>query len=381
MLSIDSSGTHTHREIFQQPEMWIKTFQYIFEKRDEILSFFSKYFSNDVTCIFSGAGTSSFIGDTLSFILPKIKIYNIRSVPTTDITTHPSEIFEKNKKYMLVSFARSGNSPESIMAFDLANKFCGTNISHIVITCNINGELTKKASEKNVLLINLPPETNDKGLAMTSSFTSMLLAASLIFDIHHIESQKMDIINLSAKAESILNQYSHQLKAICSLNFERAVFLGSGALKGIARECHLKLAELTDGKIFCAFDSFLGFRHGPKVILNDKTLLVYLFSEDDYVIEYENDLVKEINQQISPMAQIYVAHNKIEIQNITFDLGITPLNKNRTTYDFIFYVVVGQLLGFFKSLDLGLNPDDPSTDGKISRVVKGVKIYNFLKNG
>lgn len=338
----------------------------------------SEYYNDHVNCIFTGAGTSSFIGDVLSFVLPRKGLYNTTSVPTTDITTHPDAIFGKDKKYLLVSFARSGNSPESIAAFELANGFCGKNIAHIIVTCNIDGDLGKRAVKENTLLINLPPETNDKGLAMTSSFSSMLLAATLIFDIDKIESHSGNIGNLTKNAETILRRYPQQLSDVCSLNFERAVFLGSGALKGIARECCLKLAELTDGKISCFFDSFLGFRHGPKAILNEETLLIYLFSEDRHVKQYEEDLVKEINRQLSPVGQIYVGTDKANIEKVTFHPEIITRDVESSPFDFIAYVIIGQLLGFYKSLRFGLNPDSPSNDGKISRVVQGVNIYKYL---
>lgn len=357
--------------------MWDKTYRYLIENKERISSFISRYYNDNVECVFTGAGTSSFIGDILSFVLPRKKVFNTRSIPTTDITTHPSAIFNNDKKYLLVSFARSGNSPESIAAVDLANELLGTNIAHIVITCNFNGELGKRASRENVLLINLPPETNDKGLAMTSSFTSMLLAATLLFDINNIEEQRTNIENLIKNARNILDQYPRQLSELSKLNFERAVFLGSGALKGIAHECSLKLMELTDGRVSCTFDSFLGFRHGPKAILNDNTLLIYLFSEDNYVKRYEEDLVKEINQQIAPVGQIYVGPSKIDIKNVTFQPEVIIRNNEGSPFDFIVYVIVGQLIGFYKSLDLGLNPDTPSNDGKISRVVQGVSIYEY----
>lgn len=375
MLSIDPSDTHTHREIFQQPEMWRETYKRIVDKKKEIISFFSTYYSDGTTIIFTGAGTSSFVGNILTFILPRHNICNIKSVPTTDITTHSTAIFQKNKKYILVSLARSGNSPESMAAIDLANSICGDQIAHIFITCNETGELAKKAINKNILSLVLPPETNDKGLAMTSSFTSMLLAAILVFDIENIEIRKNSINTVSEKVKSMLIEYQDRIQEIASHQFERAVFLGSGERKGIAEECHLKLQELTDGKIICLFDSFLGFRHGPKAVLNEKTLLVYLFSDDEKVFQYERDLVIQINQQVKPIAQVYVAQKKQQITNIEFNMEMIPKIQIQTEYDVIAYVLIGQMLGIFKSIELNLNPDNPSVNGKIARVVEGVTIY------
>lgn len=375
MPNISSSSTHTHREIFQQAEMWEKTYRCVLNKKTEILSFVSTYYNEDVTVVCTGAGTSSFIGDSLSFLMLKYNISNYKSVPTTDITTHADAVFQADKKYILVSFARSGNSPESIATVDLADSICGDNVAHVIITCNANGELTKKSENKRVLLLVLPPETNDKGLAMTSSFTSMLLSSMLIFDIENIETKRSDIEKLGQKAQSLITEYANRIQELASCEFERAVFLGSGERKGIAEECHLKLQELTDGQIICMFDSFLGFRHGPKAVLNDKTLLVYLFSDDEKIFQYEKDLVVQINQQIKPIAQIYVAQKKLQIANIEFDLEMISEVQCQTEYDVVLYVLIGQLFGLFKSADLGLDPDNPSANGKISRVVEGVTIY------
>lgn len=370
----------TYREIFDQPDVWEKTYQVVFKEKEKINLFLNKYVSENTEYIFTGAGTSAFIGDILSFLYPKKNIFQCRSVSTTDITTHSQQIFNKNKKYVLISFSRSGSSPESMAALDIANEICGENIAHIIITCNNDGKLVKMNRHENVLIVALPPETNDKGLAMTGSFSSMLLTALLIADIENIGSKRNEIQTFCEKGRYILRSFSDQIKEISRLHFDRAVFLGSGELKGIAEECHLKLQELTDGKVMCAFDSFLGFRHGPKAILNEKTLVVYLFSDDRHIFNYEKDLAIQIDRQTQTAAKIFLAMENIKIDGVQFQLEIIPpATATKTDYDTILYVLIGQLMGLFKSLELGLDPDNPSTSGKISRVVEGVKIYNQVK--
>lgn len=375
MASIQTTSFDTIHEIYQQPEMWRQTYQILLDKEKEISEFMTSHYNEETTIILTGAGTSSFIGNILEFVMPKYGFYSVKSVPTTDITTHPEAIFNKNKKYILVSFARSGNSPESLAAVNIADSICHNNIAHIIITCNENGKLVKEYAEDNRLILILPPETNDKGLAMTSSFSSMLLASMLLFDVKKIVNKKEGIDNLYKKGEYLISTYSDQIKKIAALDFERAVFLGTGELKGIAEECHLKLQELTDGKVVCLFDSFLGLRHGPKAAINEKTLLVYLFSNDDKVFQYERDLVVQTNQQVKPIAQIYVSQKKRSTGNVVFDLEMLPDRINFTEFDAILYVLIGQLLGFYKSIDLKLDPDNPSASGKIARVVEGVIIY------
>jgi tagatose-6-phosphate ketose/aldose isomerase len=375
MSSVSYLNSHTFQEINNQPQMWSDTYRVVLEKKEEIKSFMSGYYNEDVTVIFTGAGTSSFIGNILQFMMYRFNITNHKSIATTDITTHAEAIFNKNKKYILVSLARSGNSPESIAAVDLADSICGHNIAHVFVTCNSEGKLAQKPSKENILTLVLPSETNDKGVAMTSSFTSMLLTTLLIFDIDHIEAREPDIDLLCKKAQFMLNKYLTPIEQIASLDFERAVFLGSGELKGIAEECHLKLQELTDGNVICLFDSFLGFRHGPKAALNDKTLLVYLFSDNEKVFQYEKDLVYQINEQIQPVAQIYVSQSVKHFNNLAFQLEMIPEKSGKSAYEVLLFVLIGQLLGLFKSYRFNLDPDNPSMNGKITRVVEGVTIY------
>ena len=148
---------------------------------------------------------------------------------------------------------------------------------------------------------------------------------------------------------------------------------------GCAEECHLKLQELTDGKVITKFDSFLGFRHGPKAIINPKTLIIYLFSTNPYIARYEFDLLKAVNNGERGIFSIGVS--EINWPEINVDSKILLSSKNNTTIDPDFlpvcYVLVGQILGYYKSLQLGLKPDAPSESDTITRVVQGVKIYSY----
>jgi tagatose-6-phosphate ketose/aldose isomerase len=372
-------GEHTIREILQQPEMWKKELEIIDQNKEIIKDFFeSKIISEDIEIILTGAGTSAFIGNALAFLLQEKGYLNVKAAPTTDILTHPKSFFSKEKNVVLVSFARSGNSPESIVAVEYANRY-SKNAQHIIITCNKDGELAKNIDKENSLLLLLPPETNDVSLAMTSSFTTMIVAFLLMLNIDKIESQKELINRISESSERFVTMYQSEIEKIASREFKRAVFLGSGELKGVAEECHLKLQEMTDGKVVCKHDSFLGFRHGPKAVIDKDTLLVYLLSSDEFVRKYEIDLIKQINQNNNVVGQIIVSTGQkpnIEIEGIDLYIHFDNMQQADNVFIFIPYVLVGQLLGYYKSFDLGLNPDAPSVSGNIARVVEGVTIYS-----
>jgi len=248
----------TAREIAGQPELWIKTLGRVVEHRDELTQFLKKCFRRDnLEIILTGAGTSAFIGDVLEGPFQQKTGIPTRAVATTDLVTHADQFFSIEKPALLISFARSGDSPESVAAVDLANEL-SKEIYHLIITCNPEGALAQKCNRDNCYVFFLPSEADDQSLAMTGSFTSMLLTGSLLSLLDKIEDEEKIVHCLSKYGKKILDVYLTSIEEIAKLPFKRAVFLGSGPLQGIACESHLKLQELSDGNVICKYDSFLG---------------------------------------------------------------------------------------------------------------------------
>jgi tagatose-6-phosphate ketose/aldose isomerase len=249
---------------------------------------------------------------------------------------------------------------------------------HIIITCDSAGQLARCLTIKEKLVILLPPESNDKGLAMTGSYSGMLLCGFLVARIKEIEKLAPQIDTICQYGKKILEQYSPKLKEIASLNFDRVVFLGSGPFYGTATESQLKLQELTDGIIICKNDSYLGFRHGPKAVTSETTLMVFIISNDTYVQQYEKDLILSMEKGKKPFLTIAIFETPVK--GLSFDLEIKLSDRGKQVDQELLTVcdiLPGQLLGLFKSLALGLKPDSPSVSGAISRVVENVTIYKY----
>ena len=280
----------TANEINAQPDLWLKIYDQIFEDRERINNYLDNALSQACKIILTGAGTSAFIGLSLHGAFYRFLKLHTDAVATTDLVTHPNDYFFCNETIILVSFSRSGNSPESTAAVVLADKLC-KKCFHIIITCDDSGQLFRDKSDSTKLILLLPPESNDKSLAMTGSYSGMLLSGLLIARLKDIGKLKGQIEILRNYGKIILERYSSKLKKIASTDFDRVIFLGSGPFYGTATESTLKLQELTDGTIICKNDSFLGFRHGPKAVTNESTILVFIFSNDPFVQQYERDLV------------------------------------------------------------------------------------------
>lgn len=373
---------HTPAEIEAQPRLWIENFEMLKKRRREIRSFLEErtFSKKNPRVILTGAGSSAYIGLSAQNLLRHTWQLDVDAKPTTDIVTHWSSILLKDVDSTLISFSRSGNSPESIRAVVLAERFCPS-ISQITVTCNKDGRLAKLGEERgNAILLLLSEEANDKGLAMTASFTTMLVAAQFLAHIKDPERYEPIIRCLSEATRLLFEDYSDLIKEIAEINFKRAIFLGSGCLYGCAVESSLKLQEMTGGRIVCKADTFLGVRHGPEVVIDDETVVVYFLSTDPLVRRYELDLMKEIRTKGLGMRKVVVCNraNK-EIESYvdhTLEFDRDAVFNIPDFYRPVMDVTVGQLLALFKSLDIGLKPDDPSEEGIITRVVKGVRIYD-----
>lgn len=377
---ISKGAIDTAKEIAEQPLVWKNTYDKFFNERNSLAEFWSKVVEGCDKIILTGAGTSAYIGYSLEGPFQRHTGVTTVSVATTHIVTHPHDYLQEDVPTLLVSFARSGNSPESVAAAELADSICKV-CYHLVITCDEEGQLAKFESKNSKYNFILPAESNDKSLAMTSSYTSMLLSGLLFARINEIDALKNQVDAVINYGKNIIDNYSDKINQISTLDFNRAVFLGSGPLYGTATESQLKLQELTDGQVICKNDTFLGFRHGPKAVVYEKTVVVFIFSNNEYSLKYEKDLVKAMQKEAKYMTTVGISESAIEGISLDTNIYLSEAKSN-IEEDFLAVcsVLPGQILGFYKSLNMGLKPDAPSVSGTIARVVEGVVIYDdFIK--
>ena len=378
----ETSSVFTLQEIYQQPATWRKTCAQIAACKDELQAFLDKVVkADDFDIVLTGAGTSEFVGNSLFQALNEKYNYKVKSYGTTDIVPSPENFLSRTKPTVLVSFGRSGNSPESIGAVDAAEVVC-ENIYHLFVTCNNEGALSKRAlTQDNCYAINLTPETHDQSFAMTSSFSNMYMATYLAFNLDRLEELTAEIEKICVATENFLdNQYGVAQKIVDEFKFERIVYLGNIALKGVSQESALKMLELTAGQVATMYDSPLGFRHGPKSIIDDTTLTVVYLSDDAYKRQYEVDLIKEMGPQRKG--------NKIAVVMNTPCVGLDELVDYQLVMDCgkatenVFlgfeYIAFAQTLAVLKSLSLNITPDNPCPTGEVNRVVKGVTLYPYV---
>jgi tagatose-6-phosphate ketose/aldose isomerase len=335
----------------------------------------------NVRVIFTGAGTSEFVGNSIVAQLNKDSNLRIESIATTDIVSNPELYLNKEEKTLIVSCARSGNSPESVATVALADQLVD-DISHIFLTCNPEGKLAQYAEGKdNVLSILMPEKSNDQGFAMTGSFTCMSLAGLTIFNLENLEKIKKDMTEISSVVESNFDAVYEVADKLSDLDTDRIVGLGDGTLKGLAQEATLKILELSAGNMATTFDSFLAFRHGPKSIVTDNTLIIAYMSNNDYTRKYELDLLKEFKNEGGDKKVVVIDNrNDEEVKNNSnfyFTYNNEIMSNNVDTFSNFGYIYVAQVYAFLKSLKYDINPDNPCPTGEVNRVVQGVILHKY----
>lgn len=379
----DCSGLNTAKEIIQQPDTWRESVKNLIKNKIEIKSFIDSFLSKkEFRIILTGAGTSAFAGEVCEPYLTSLLNKRVEAIATTDLVASPKSYFIKDIPTLLVSFARSGNSPESVHAVNLASQLVDY-LYQIVITCNENGKLAKNTvnDEKSLLLL-MPPQTNDLGFAMTSSFTTMVLNAMAVFNINNIENFSSDVDKLSNSVNDFIENNIEKVTSLSNEDFERIVYLGSSTSKGIARESALKVLELTAGKVNASYDTPLGFRHGPKSVVDDETVSVIYISNDEYTRKYDLDLAKEMLAHKKNDKVVIVGDNIEEDILNKADYVFNVENINYTVENEVLLplqqIIFGQMLSFLKSVNLGITPDNPCPTGEVNRVVQGVILHELV---
>ena len=376
----ESAGySHTAAEIASQPKVWRRTLDVV----QAALPAIADFCSGVDRLVLTGAGSSYFAAVSMMPLLRKA-FDSAEAIPSTEIVMDPESCFPR-APFILVSIARSGNSPESNAVFALANQLRAGMVKHLVITCDPDGELSRLAERHGTgaLRLLLPQESNDKGLAMTASFTSLTIAGFSLAFLRSPSRYAAAIDGLCAAGEALLPVGSRLASAEAETGYARMFFLATRPFFGGALEAHLKVQELSGGAVVAKAEDTLGFRHGPMAAADAHSLILLFLSADPYRRRYEVDLLKEMQHKRLGKKTVVVCDSQEDLEETlpgqaapeVIVYGPAPAVTDDVRAPLV--AVTGQLLGLFFSLRAGLRPDNPSLSGIISRVVQGVRIHPY----
>ena len=370
---------HTLREICQQPLTWLDTSARVVGSLGRLRAIVAEsgLAAKRGALIFTGSGSSFYAGECLALTLQRELAVPVDAIPGGLILTHPETALPPGQDCLVVSLARSGDSPESTASVDLLDEVY-PGVRHLIITCNRNGKLAvaRRDDPASAILV-LDDATCDRSLVMTSSFSNLIWASRSLGLLQSPSLYQEKTNAVATAGRQLLSRNSGEIAALGGQTFRSVLYLGSGVRLGSARESALKMLEMTAGQVMTFAETYLGVRHGPLAAVQSDTLIICFLSSEPLVRAYELDLIRELTRKNLGMQKVIVG------EQVPLDIGQprdhvinygTGAGLGDATLPML-DVLVGQLLAFFRCLSLGLRPDTPSREDIINRVVGHFAIH------
>ncbi len=348
-------------EIARQPILWPTTLERIRSVRPSLKL-------EGVPVIVTGAGTSGYAAAAVADAWP-----GARAIHTTDLLLQTEkEIATALPAFahggLLLSLARSGDSPESVGVVEKVKRLF-PQVRHVAILCNAAGRLANTAGVQAILL---DPRTNDRSLAMTASFSNLVLGG---LSLLHGERIAAELTAICSNATALLPHWNEAAMAVAAGCGDRIIFLASN-MSALTLEASIKVMEMTAGRVKPLAESFLGLRHGPLTFARDDTPIVCLLSSNEHSRLYEKDLLEDLREkQLGKLVVIGDDHAACWPYDFFVKACAPTLPAELRTP---FEVVFSQLLAFHLSRQAGIDPDDPSPGGVVTRVVRPFRLHEDL---
>ena len=347
---------YTLPEILRQPQLWPVTLERV-RSASQQMQLTAKL--QNARVLLTGAGTSAYAATAIATAWPRAS-----AVPTTDLLVDAERYLVDVD--VVISLARSGDSPESAAVVERVRAL-RPDILQLAIVCNEDGALSHSSLDGVVVL---DPRTNDQGLVMTGSFSNLVLAGLLLAQPDAVAAT---VGEFSARTTALLPEIDQACRRVADSTHDRIVILSSSPLLGWAREAGLKTLEMTAGRFPVVTETHLGLRHGPMSFVKSDTLVLCLLSSDPVRRRYEEDLIGELRAK--KLGYLVGIDDPADSKGL-FDEVIPAVAPQLTDALRTPYEILGpQLIGYHLSLRIGLNPDNPSPNGVINRVVQGVRIH------
>lgn len=305
--------------------------------------------SADATVCLTGCGTSYYLAQSGSAVLNEVA--SSVAVPGSEVLVSPEQL--PDEVDVVVPVSRSGESTETVRATErLRKRYPDATV--LALTCTEGSAIDELAD---VTL--LSPAGEEDSVVMTKSFSSMLVALEYVARVIETEGEEADVEvseafeSLPEDSETVLSSAEPIAEELGSnTDFEKFFFLGAGELFGLASEAMLKLEEMTLSwtKAYHALE----FRHGPKSIADEDTLVTVLLPDR------ERDLHADLLADIDDLGATTLAvgtEDTLEAAAETADYTVAIPDRN--TAGLPLYAPPFQLLGYYRAVALDLDPDEP----------------------
>lgn len=340
-----NKGEKTLEEILSQPAVWAETLKVFERNARSVMDLWQHNQFEQV--IFIGCGSTYYLSLSASVIFQQFNGISSRALPGSELGLFKDIYLNKNKKTLLLAISRSGETTETVRAMQLFRE--GGFGRTIAITTVPDSSVTKYADH--CLIADAAQEVS---IAQTRSFGCMqLLAQALALQL----SGQNAVEILANFPEIVARLFDHYHDLVRSLGedrrIERFFFLGSAYYYGIACEAMLKMKEmsLSNSEAF----HMLEFRHGPKAMVDDNSLVVGLVN--DLIVDHEIPVLQEMVSLRSKLLSIVEKKDeRLERIGDVIELQSGIAEPLRT----ILFLPVLQLMAYYRAISRGQDPDNPN---------------------
>ncbi|MCX6090265.1 MAG: SIS domain-containing protein [Candidatus Atribacteria bacterium] len=341
---------NTYREIMHQPEAWNDTLAYL--EKNPLLYEKAVRGSFD-SFLFSGCGTSYNLSLSAAALWQKITRTPARGIPASELFLFPDLIGVPGKSYLLFGISRSGETSETIRAVNFfRDHFSGLTVG---ITCDEGSSLLSQVS-----VPVLTSSAHEESMVMTQSFTTMLL--TLVYFAYFRVQKENYLSELPGIFKTMISEYESSIRQLGEdLSFEKFIFLGNGPYYGVAWEGSLKLKEMTATPTETFH--FLEFRHGPKSIVDQKTLIIALTSSAAFSLE--KDVIREMHDLGATI--FHVGRESLNLTSRCLEIKLKNMTIDDCTAP-ILDVSFLQFLGYYRARAKKMNPDEPRNLTKVVKI-------------
>lgn len=340
-------GVHTYREIMEQFAAWEATLDEVLNQKQRLERFLQEEGFHEA--IFTGCGSSYYSSLAAAAAFQAITGIRSSAFPASEIFLYPERSLVHKGAILLAVISRSGETIETLQAVETFRQKGGENV--LAITCYQESALVKSAS-----LSLVAREAEENSIVQTRSFSSMLLAAHLFAAIAAGRADyQSELEGLPTHGVRVMEE-SHPFiqRTAEDERYTQFFFLGSGGYYGLACEASLKMKEMSLSQAE-AFHS-LEFRHGPKSMLAENSLVIALLS--DSAMSYEVPLLAELRGYGAQVLALVERRSKEGLGVVDYVIplhsGLSELARG------LLFMPPLQLLGYYRAMAKGLDPDRPA---------------------
>jgi glutamine---fructose-6-phosphate transaminase (isomerizing) len=331
-----------YEDIKSQASAWEAALAAVESQAEDLEKFFAE---KPGELLFAACGSPYYLGLANATLWRELLGLHVTVVPSSEIMLFPETVLPTAGRPVLLIASRSGETTETVRAAEtFAERFPGHTI---LIGCRSESRMGRLADLAIVI-----PEGNEVVIPQTRSFSSMYLAAQYLVALLDDDAELADALRrVPDLLPGLLDRWEPVVQRAAEADWDSAVFLGGGPLYGVAVEATLKLTEMSLSSAV-AYHT-LEVRHGPRSVIDERTLVVGLGSLRG--APYERQVLAELAEE-TPHVLAFTPGEGWDLSELAAEI---PLGGRIPDHALgLLYLPLLQLLAYHRALHKGVNPDE-----------------------